>query len=181
MKVATKRAVLVIDVQRGLCEGKYESFDAAGVIGRINEVTAKARAAGALVVIIQHEEAGGPLAHGSEGWQLAPALQTDATDTFLRKTATDSFHKTELDALLKSARIKELVICGIQSDFCVDTTTRRALALGYPGVLVSDGHTTLDNTHLTAAQIIAHHNETLSNITSFGPRIRLQRAHEIGF
>jgi nicotinamidase-related amidase len=181
MEVARRRAVLVIDVQQGLCEGKYEAFDAAGVIGRINEVTAKARAAGAMVVIIQHEEAGGPLAHGSEGWQLPRALETAPTDTFLRKTATDSFHKTELDALLRSRGIEELVICGIQSDFCVDTTTRRALALGYPGVLVSDGHTTLDNTHLTAAQIIAHHSETLSNITSFGPRIRLQRAREVLF
>jgi len=69
------RAVLVIDVQRGLCEGEYQTFNAAGVIDRINEVTAKARAAGALVVIIQHESKDGVLVHGSRGWELAPQLQ----------------------------------------------------------------------------------------------------------
>jgi len=179
--MSVKRAVLVIDVQRGLCEGQYASFESGRVIDRINEVAARARAAGELVVIIQHEAASGPLVHGSQGWQLAIGLQTASTDTFLRKTATDSFHRTALDALLKQRGVTELVICGIQSDFCVDTTTRRALALGYAVVLVSDGHTTLDNKHLTAAQIIEHHNETLSNITSFGPIVRLERAGEVRF
>jgi nicotinamidase-related amidase len=175
------RAVLVIDVQRGLCEGEYATLDPAGTIARINLVTSKARAAGALVVIIQHEAKSGMLGHGSESWQLAPALRTEATDAFLRKTATDSFHLTELDALLKRNAVDELVICGMQSDFCVDSTTRRALALGYPVVLVSDGHTTLDNKHLSAAQIIEHHNETLSNIESFGVVVRLERAEQVRF
>jgi nicotinamidase-related amidase len=175
------RAVLVIDVQRSLCEGEYQTFDSDGVINRINDVTAKARTAGALVVIIQHESKDGLLVHGSRGWELAAGLQTAPTDTFLRKTATDSFHRTELDAILKQHGVTELVICGIQSDFCVDSTTRRALALGYEVVLVSDGHTTLDNKHLTAAQITQHHNETLSNIESFGVRARLQSARDVLF
>jgi nicotinamidase-related amidase len=66
--------------------------------------------------------------------------------------------------------VKKLAICGLQSEFCVDTTTRRALALGYPVILVSDAHSTMNNSVLSAAQITAHHNETLANITSFGPR-----------
>jgi nicotinamidase-related amidase len=61
----------------------------------------------------------------------------------------------------------------------VDTTTRRALALGYPVQLVSDGHTTMDSAVLSAAQIIAHHNETLANITSFGPRAVAVPAAEV--
>ncbi len=176
-----RRAVLVIDVQRDLCEGEYRTFDAAGVIDRINEVTAKARAAGALVVIIQHESKDGLLVHGSHGWELAPQLKIAVTDTVLRKTATDSFHRTDLEAILKRHGVADLVICGMQSDFCVDSTTRRALALGFPVVLVSDGHTTLDNKHLTAAQITEHHNETLSNIESFGVMARLESARDIQF
>nr|MDP2192515.1 cysteine hydrolase family protein [Rhodoferax sp.] len=178
---SVRRAVLVIDVQRGLCEGEYETFESARIIDHINQVTSRARAAGALVVVIQHESKSGPLTHGSQGWQLAPALHTAAIDTLLRKTAADSFHLTELDALLQRSAVTELVIGGMQTDFCVDTTTRRALALGYPVVLVSDGHTTLNNKHLSAAQIIEHHNETLSNISSFGPVVRLECAQEVRF
>jgi nicotinamidase-related amidase len=174
-----KTAVLVIDVQQALCSGKYAAFDAAGVIDRINGVTATARAAAVPVVFIQHESADGVLDHGSAGWQLAAGLNALASDIYLRKRATDSFHQTELQALLQQWGVQALVICGLQSEFCVDTTTRRAMGLGYPVQLVSDGHSTLDNGVLSAMQISQHHNITLSNIESFGPRTTLAAAKDL--
>ena len=92
---------------------------------------------------------------------------------------SDSFYQTSLQEELKARRIDTLIICGFQSEFCVDTTTRRALALGYPVILVADGHATLNNSILSAAQISAHHNETLANITSFGVRARAIPASEV--
>lgn len=172
-------ALLVIDVQAALCSGPYEAFEAKRVIDRINLVSGRMREAGALVVLIQHESTDGPLVHGSPGWQLADGLAVATSDVRLRKTATDSFHRTELHELLQSRGIDRLVVCGLQSDFCVDTTVRRALALGYPVTLVSDGHSTLDNGLLTAAQISAHHTLTLSHIDSFGPRVTPLAAAEI--
>lgn len=174
-------ALLVIDVQKALCAGDGAAFESQRVIESINQVSAKARAAGAPVILIQHESPGGSLAHGTEGWKLADGLDVQPGDVYLRKKATDSFHNTELQALLQQHAVKELVICGLQSDFCVDTTTRRALALGYPVTLVSDGHSTVDNGILTAAQISAHHTATLANIMSFGPRVTPQLAVDIRF
>ena len=89
------------------------------------------------------------------------------------------FTATDLQTTLKESAIIDLIICGLQSDFCIDTTTRRALALGYPVVLVSDGHSTIDNKVLSGAQISAHHNETLANIESFGVRVRAVPADEV--
>jgi nicotinamidase-related amidase len=178
-------ALLIIDVQQALCTGEYGAFEAARVLQRINFVAAQARAAGAPVVLIQHDAPGGVLAHGSAGWQLAQGLDVAPSDVRLRKQATDSFHHTELQALLQARGVTALVICGLQSEFCVDTTTRRALALGYPVTLVADGHSTCDNGVLTAAQITAHHNTTLANISSFGPRavavVAAGVAAEVGF
>jgi nicotinamidase-related amidase len=176
-----KTALLIIDVQQALCHGEYAAWDIGRILGNINAVSTKARAAGAPVFLIQHDEPGGPLAADSEGWQLAQGLATAPGDIRMRKQASDSFHNTDLQAQLQRRGITQLVICGLQSDFCVDTTTRRAMALGYPVQLVADGHSTLDNGVLTAQQIAAHHNATLSNLSSFGPRTKAIPAAQVEF
>jgi len=168
-----KRAVLVIDVQQGLCEGPNPTYDAAGVIARINQVTAKARAAAVPVVFLQHESRDGYLAFGSPGWELADGLVTASNDIRIRKTTSDSFLRTELDKTLKSLGVSELVICGMHTEYCVDVSTRQALARGYPVILVEDGHAPEGNPTLTPTQIIAHHNALLANVWSFGPRARI--------
>jgi nicotinamidase-related amidase len=172
-------ALLIIDVQRGLCSGEYAVFESRRVIDRINQVTRVFREAKAMVVIIQHEEPGSPMTHGSEGWQLDPDLQVRPDDVYIRKTTPDSFHNTDLRAVLQAQGVNKLVVCGLQSEFCVDSTMRRALALGYQVTLVADGHSTMDNSVLAAAQIVAHQNDTLSKMDSFGPYVRVVPAAEV--
>jgi nicotinamidase-related amidase len=172
-------AVLVIDVQQGLCEGEHAAFESQQVVGRINQVSTKARSAGGVVVFIQHESDSGYLEFGTDAWQLARGLQVEAADVFLRKTTPDSFHRTELEQVLKKLSVTDLVVCGMHTEFCVDTTTRRALALGFPVILVGDAHTSEGNQHLSANQVIRHHNETLANISSFGPRVRVVSTEDL--
>lgn len=167
-----KTAVLVIDVQQGLCEGPEAAYDCAGTIARINRVTRRARAAGAPVIFVQHESTDGYLEHGSRAWQLADGLEALPGDLRVRKTTPDSFLRTGLAEVLAQRGIGQVTVCGMHTEFCVDTTTRSALALGYPVILVSDAHTSAGNDAISAEQVIAHHNATLTNIDSFGPRAR---------
>ncbi|MDB5946471.1 MAG: cysteine hydrolase [Ramlibacter sp.] len=168
-----KSALLIIDVQQGLCEGEHNAFESAEVISRINRVSAKARAAGLPVILIQHESETGNLKVGTRAWQLAQGLHTDPSDIRVRKTTPDSFLRTDLEHTLRARAITDLIICGMHTEFCVDTTARKALALGYPVVLVEDAHTTEGNEYVTPRQVIQHHNATLENISSFGPRVRI--------
>ena len=151
-----KSALLVIDVQTLLCTGGEAAFDIDAVVERINAVAAKARSTGVPVFVIQHED-DGSLRHGSEGWQLDRRLS------------------------VQPRGVEQLVVCGLQSEFCIDSTVRRALALGYPVVLVSDAHSTIDNGVLTAAQISAHHTTTLAHVDSFGPRVTPTPAAQLRF
>ena len=175
-----KQALLVIDVQRGLFDAAPRPFEADLVVGRINALTARARDAGVAVFLIQHENADA-LRHGSANWQLEQDLTVGADDTPVRKTTPDSFLGTGLQELLTQRGIEQLVICGYACEFCVDTTVRRAAALGYPVILAADAHTTHDKAHATGAQIRAHHNATLADIASFGPVIEARPAAEILF
>ena len=164
-------ALLIVDVQQGLCEGEHNAFESAEIIGRINRVAAKARAAGAPVIFIQHESKAGYLEFGTRAWQLADGLHAETADLRIRKTTPDSFLRTDLEAVLQAHSVTDLIVCGMHTEFCVDTTTRKALALGYPVVLVADAHTTEGNAHVTPRQVIDHHNATLTSISSFGPRV----------
>ena len=174
-----KSALLIIDVQQALCTGEWAAFDINPVVDRINELAAKARSAGAPVLFIQHEETQGALQLGSKGWQLYERLAVNPNDIRIRKSASDSFHETELHALLQARGVGELVVCGLQSEFCVDSTVRRALSLGFPVVLVSNAHSTMDNGVLSAAQISAHHNATLVSIGGYERTAKAATAAEV--
>ena len=174
-------AVLVIDMQQGLCEGPDAAHDCVPTIQRINAVALKARKAQIPVFFIQHESKQGYLEHGGAAWQLARGLDVQVSDLKVRKNTPDSFLNTDLESLLKGLKIERLVICGMHTEFCVDTTTRRALALGFTVTLVSDAHTSAGNAAISPQQVIAHHNATLTNITSFGPRVTAIPSIEIKF
>ena len=131
-------------------------------------------------MFVQHENPGS-LAYGSDGWQLLPDLVTTADDLFVRKSTPDSFLRTLLADLLAARGVDGLVVCGYASEFCVDTTVRRAAALGYSVIIASDAHTTQDKSHASAAQIREHHNATLPEITSFGSRIAAAPSTDIVF
>ena len=164
-------ALLLIDVQQGLCEGPGAAWLTPQLIGRTNQLAQAARAASAPVVWIQHE-AQHELQHGSAAWQLADGLAPQAGDVFVRKTTPDSFNRTDLEALLRARGVDALIVCGMHTEFCVDTTCRRALALGWPVLLAQDAHTSAGNAVLQPEQVIAHHNATLTAISSFGPRVQ---------
>jgi nicotinamidase-related amidase len=175
----TSTALLIIDVQRALCSGPEAAFAIDGVLDRINGLGREARAAGAPVVVIQHEDEEA-LRFDTPGWQLADGLVIASEDLRIHKRTPNSFHNTPLHALLQDRQVDRLVICGLQTDFCVDTTVRQALPLGYRVVLAADAHSTIDGA-LSAADIIAHHNHTFRHMTSFGPVLAVTPAADITF
>lgn len=172
-------ALLVVDVQRGLFDAEPRPFEADAVIARINALTAKARTADVPVVFVQHESAALPV--GSDAWRFVAALHVESRDAVVRKATPDAFLRTELQDLLTSWQVDHLVICGYACEFCIDTTTRCAAALGYGVTLAADAHTTHDKPHATAAAIRAHENATLSDLTSFGPVIAAVPSAAIAF
>ena len=172
-------ALLIIDVQQALCSGEYECFEINRVIENINHLSIRARIAGVPVVFIQHEDADGPLVYNTAGWQLAEGLENAPEDIRIRKTTPDSFYQTHLKDLLPREDYERLIICGLQTDYCINATVRQALKLGYDVVLASDAHSTVDNGNLSAEDIIAEHNKDLARLTGSVARIDVMPAGEI--
>ena len=130
-------ALLVVDVQGGNTSGAY---DREAVIGRIADLIARAQAAGAPVLWVQHES--GPFVPNSEPWQIVEEVRPGAGEIVVAKQHLDAFAETTLRAELDARGVTALVVCGAATDACIRATTMRALVEGYDTSLVSDAHTT---------------------------------------
>jgi nicotinamidase-related amidase len=149
-------ALLVIDVQNGVVEGAHER-DA--VVANIGSLVEQARQEEVPVVWVQHFSEG--LAKGSDNWRIVPELVPDDNEPHVDKSYADSFEDTTLENVLSGLGVGRLIIAGAQTDECIRSTLHGAIVRGYDATLVSDAHTTGDQTEWGAPppdKVIAHTN-----------------------
>ena len=149
-------ALLVVDVQNGVVEGAHER-DA--VVANVGSLVEKARRARVPVVWVQHTSE--QLAKGSDVWRIVPELTPGDAEPLVEKHYGDSFEDTILETVLSGLGVGRLVVVGAQTDACIRSTLHGAFVRGYDATLVSDAHTTGDQTAWGApppAQVIAHTN-----------------------
>ena len=149
-------ALLVVDVQNGVVEGAH-ARDA--VVANIGSLVEKARREQVPVVWVQHSDDGLP--KGSDSWQIVPELKPEESEPLIEKNYGDSFEATTLETVLSGLGVGRLVVVGAQTDACIRSTLHGAFVRGYDAILVSDAHTTEDQTAWGAPppdQVIAHTN-----------------------
>jgi nicotinamidase-related amidase len=149
-------ALLVVDVQNGVVAGAHER-DA--VVANIGNLVEKARREQVPVVWVQHFDEG--LARGSEEWEIVPELAPHEDEPLVEKSYGDSFEDTTLETVLSELGVGRLFVAGAQTDACIRSTLHGAFARGYDATLISDAHTTEDQTSWGAPppdQVIAHTN-----------------------
>ncbi|WP_286753505.1 MULTISPECIES: cysteine hydrolase family protein [Sphingobacterium] len=174
------RALLIIDMQRGSFRPYELRHDTFAVIDRINRLSEVFRKNGELVIFIQHDGTKeNCFLPGTEDWSLLPELIRGPADISVSKTANDSFYQTELQSLLTSNGVTELVLTGCATDFCVDATIKSALTKDYSITVVADGHTTADRPMIPARQVIQYFNWLWSEMTSIQSMIKVESCHAI--
>jgi nicotinamidase-related amidase len=173
--------LLIVDVQNGLV-GLMSAEIRDSVLPKIKTLLTKARASRIPVIFIQHDGAEGhPLETHTEGWKICPSLQPADGECVVRKRESDSFFGTTLQQELEKRGIAHLIVAGAMTEYCVDTTCRRAVSLGYDVTLASDAHLTRDNGVLMARNIIAHHNFVLDDLGAGDHVIKVRPTDEIVF
>lgn len=174
-----KTALVIIDVQVGLVRLMQPALQDQ-VLSNVTVLLAKARSSGAPVLFVQHDgPKGHPLETETPSWAIHPSILPLSGEPVIRKKASDSFFETGLAEKLQSGEITNLIIVGGMTEFCVDTTCRRAVTLGFDVTLVADAHLTRDTPVLTASQIIAHHNLLLEGFATGIHSVKVTATDEI--
>lgn len=126
-------ALLIIDMQVGLFHGPEKPYQGERILANIRRLVVQARTNQVPIFAVRHTgPQGSPIAAGSPFWQLLPALELDADiDTLFDKFRPNAFHGTDLARQLQSARVEELYVVGMKSQFCIDSTCRSAADLGF--------------------------------------------------
>ena len=155
-------ALLIIDLQAGSFTEVEPAYDGQGLLERVRTLIDQCRAKGVPIVYIQHcGGKGDPDEVGTPGWEIHPRIAPHSGDPVVQKRNPDAFHQTQLQAILEGKKVGTLILVGLQTEYCVDSTTRRAFSLGYEVILVEDCHTTWDGEPFSAKEKIDYHNQVL--------------------
>lgn len=175
--MAQNTALLLVDVQKDMFREANPVAKGPQLLETLRSLIARARKAGAPVIYVQHSGSRpGFLEEGTPGWRIHAEIAPETGDLIIHKKSPCSFRGTNLGAELESRGITKVVITGIQSEMCVDTTTRSAFNLGYEAVLVEDGHSTFNTPDLSAEAISRHHNRVLGRQFA-----RVLKSYEVTF
>lgn len=181
----SKSALVVVDMQDYFVKEGMPSYIPGGqaIVANINRLAQAVRAAGGLVVWIQTEAPADPedwanrkettspeswerrkelLARTGGGFDIYPACDVLPEDSIAVKIRYSAFipYPSELDTVLKDHGIDTLLIAGVATSTCCESTARDASMWGYRTIMVSDGN---------ADQTDALHRHTLGKfLVSFG-------------
>ena len=169
-----RKALLIIDMQKGCFTKEFPKFDSDGVIERINSLSQRFRDLDAPVIFIQQDSSKwNRFTPNTAEWEILSELQVNKKDISINKTANDAFYQTNLNSILNDLKIKELFITGFATEFCVDATIKSALIKDFNITVVKNGHTTGDKPHIEAEIIIEHHNWVWQNLIPTKGRIKV--------
>jgi biuret amidohydrolase len=168
--VSERTALVNVDMQNCFVQGYPSSApDGLALLDRINRLAAACRDAGILVIHTSHvlrpdgsnigvlgeinPMVKGIITKGSESAALHKNLVVDPRDILLDKPRYGAFQSTDLELILRSRGIDTVIITGIATSVCCETTAREAAARDFHVFFLSDGTATADIPGASAAEL----------------------------
>lgn len=175
------QALMIIDVQNDyFADGKYPLNNTVQTLKNTLKLQKHFRQKQLPIIYIQHinqDDNAVFFVKNSYGCQLHPKLLPiqEHNELVIEKAYPNSFYQTQLQQKLKQAEITQLVICGMMSHMCVDSTTRMACELNYQPILIHDACATCDlqfDDIIIPAQTV--HNSFMSALMNFAKIVSCQ-------
>ena len=137
-----EQALVIIDIQNDYFPGgKMELEGSEVAAGNAARALEKFRGKGLPIVHVRHlstRPGATFFIPGTAGAEIHERVRPHSGERVIEKNFPNSFRATDLEQLLKSAGVKELVVAGMMTHMCVDASVRQAADLGYKVTLLGD-------------------------------------------
>jgi len=154
--------LLIVDTQKLIMNEKVYRFSA--LVDGIKALIKAARANGTEVVYVRHDDGPGEaLTRGTEGYEIYEGFAPLPDEKVFDKTVNSPFRDSGLLEYLKGKGETEIIVTGLQTDYCIDATVKCGFEHGF-GVIVPEGcNSTVDNDYMTAEQTYRYYNSFMWN------------------
>lgn len=148
-----KCALLVVDMQNFFLDRSSPSFLCAGlaILPRLNRLIEFAREARIPVIYTSHSHHPGKIDAGILGWwwsemciegteesKIHPQIEPEQNDKIIHKHRYSAFYNTDLETILRCVKTEDLVITGVMTNICCESTAREAYFRDYRTFFLAD-------------------------------------------
>ncbi|MCH5204503.1 MAG: cysteine hydrolase [Oscillospiraceae bacterium] len=150
--------LLVVDTQKLITNDKLYMFD------RFEENVIKlikaARENFVEVMFVRHDDGvGEALTKGTEGFEIYGGFKPLCSEKIFDKTANSAFYQTGLLEYLKSIECKDIMVVGLQTDYCIDATVKCGFEHSFKMIVPEYCNSTFDNDFMSAEKSYKYYNE----------------------
>lgn len=152
-----KMALIVVDFQEGLVA--ENPFNKENTINNIELLIKECRDNNVEVIYARHDGGkGDELEFGSKGWQIYNQVAPEKGEKIIEKQYNSAFKNTELKEYLDEKSIDTIVLAGMQTEYCIDTTCKVAFEHNFKLIIPEETNTTFDNEFMSGKDIYEYYN-----------------------
>ena len=152
--------LIVIDVQKGITDERLYDFD--GFIRNVTNIIDAARKNNVEVIYVQHDDGPGTgFSFGDKDFEIADQVAPKENEKIFIKTINSCFGNNDLAKYLRESREKDLMIVGLQTNFCIDASVKSAFERGYKVIVPRGTNSTFDNDYMDRETTYKYYNDMM--------------------
>ena len=150
--------LLVVDVQKLITNEKLYNFDT--FISNVKLLIEKARKNNIEVIYVRHDDGvGQTLTKGTDGFEIYEEIAPMPDEQIFDKFVNSSFNGTGLLEYLCDKDEREIIVVGLQTEYCIDATVKCGFEHGFRIIVPEYSNSTFDNEFMTSGQSYRYYNE----------------------
>ncbi|MDE6710300.1 MAG: cysteine hydrolase [Oscillospiraceae bacterium] len=154
--------LLVIDAQKEITNHRLYKFNE--FVSTVKMLIKTAREYGVEVIFVRHDDgAGTPMTKGLDGFEIYEGFAPEQNEKIFDKQVNSPFKDTGLAEYLSEKNETEVIVTGLQTDYCIDAAVKCGFEHGYKIIVPQYANTTFDNKFMPAEKSYEYYNNFIWN------------------